>query len=642
MATASCTFGGLATYNNGWASKSFSTSTSQYGVPAFGIVNSTYRAIVIKFTTPTFASSATNKKITISVPLSRTSAGTDFFRWRIYSSSTDFSGTSTSNLNNGTYITDNTGNVSTTTSYASKSFTASSESFQSNTTYYMWIYSDTPNGTSTIGYVAHHSTYGLISVSMSYDEVTATHYRPTVSLSTDIYGYYSGFYGGAYLSVSSSSLYPFIYVGNSSSGTYYRKATSGKSVYIEADKSSTSKTIYVTRTDIDLGAEANLSLTSSQYRSYSVPRYACSVYCHSSSPTLFSGSSGTFSPSYNGSDYSNVVLTGLASSESSTVGNVGASWTNYGPTLNGKEWYGIYTNYDKDVTYYLGGSSSYKAEGTSTLYGITGETNVTVEEPSSTMCDSDNTYNFIGWTTSSSSTTVKYNTLAEVVSSVSGKPTVYGIFKKNASTSTELVYYYRGNSYKRSVNKTISSDESYYYGKGSFAGGEETCTYGTVNTDCAVSGWDFIGFTDDPNVQSSTSSAEDLFNAGATTIYGTYSKTESMTYYPQNGEESGAVSVINYRYGAEGNVTENIPEEPILSNPSYTQVGWAKSSTTSVYNTWDSLWNAGTRTVYAVWKLSGGMWYGVDDEWKLLTLYYGVNDTWVPLSIKYGVSDNWK
>ena len=159
---------------------------------------------------------------------------------------------------------------STSTSYTFKTITTDTADFQASTTYYIWLWSNTPTG-STVGYYGSStSAGGTISVSLVYDEVSYTYYKPTVKLSG-----YSGFYGGATLYVSNSSTCPYIYVGNSASGTYWRKATSGTSISIDADTSSTSKTVYVVRVSADAGS--SFTYSGSVYTKFDVPRYACAV-----------------------------------------------------------------------------------------------------------------------------------------------------------------------------------------------------------------------------------------------------------------------------------------------------------------------------------------------------------------------------
>lgn len=647
MGSVACTFDGYTTYYGGYLPKSFTTKNN-YGMQVFGTSNGVYRALIIKFTTPAFNATYQNKKITINVPLWRTSAGTDTFGLRIFTNAPSFSQSSNVELEK-TYFVWNLYDIDNSNSYQMRSFTTSAADFQPNTTYYAWLYSGTPSSASITGCAGHHADTGYISVSMSYDEPTAKFYKPT---DIDLYGY-SGFYGGAKLQMGSNANYPYIYIWTGAGDdlnttmTFKLGASSGKIVSVEADKTSTEKYAVITRSDTYLGESVNLSLGAIEYGAYTIPRYACQVYCNSSTPTIFTGSSGSFSPSYEGGKYDEVYFEGLASSVSSSDGNVSASWANNGAKLNGKEWYGVYTAY-KCMTYYLGYDQPYEQKGSVILYGTSSETGMTIDEPSDTKCQSDDTYAFMGWTNGAFSTIAAYSTLQEAASSAAKPSTVYGVYKKDSFSVTETVNYYVGvKDQLRSTTKFVNIDASCYYGKGKYDGGDENVTYEYIDTTCPKNGWIFIGFTTDPNVQSSESSAEDLFNAGATTIYGTYYKDESMKYYYQNGKSPGEAyttpSVRNYRYGI-GDVTTKIPSEPSLEKSGYKQLGWTNSKNSSVYSKWIDLWNNETREVYAVWELTGGMWFGINGEWKFLTLYYGDgnNNKWTPFIIKYGDNNRWK
>jgi hypothetical protein len=251
-----------------------------------------------------------------------------------------------------------------------------------------------------------------------------------------------------------------------------------------------------------------------------------------------------------------------------------------------------------------------------------------------------------GWSVSSSSTSVSY-TSAETAFKA-GYTYIYGVYKKSGSTSSAgTYYYYRGNSTQNSVTKSQVTADAYYYGKGSYTGGGTTYSYGSVTTSCAVTGenWEHIGFASSQSTQSSSSSATTLFDAGYTTIYGTYKKGESMTYYPQNGDGASSVSVTNYRYGT-GQVTSNIPSEPKISNNNLSLLGWASSSESTDPVTWASLWNGGTRTVYAIWETIienlGNVYVGVNNEWKKAKVFFGLNNVWQDGTTKIGANNDWK
>ena len=138
-----------------------------------------------------------------------------------------------------------------------------------------------------------------------------------------------------------------------------------------------------------------------------------------------------------------------------------------------------------------------------------------------------------------------------------------------------------------------------------------------------------------------------MFDAGYTTIYGTYTKSESITYHPENGGASGTKSVTNYRYG-KGSVTTDIPDEPTLSYDGYSFVNW-KTASDDTPLSWSEQWNNGVRTVYAVWKKDGNVYFGIVDgdveRWVLCATYYGAKVDgvlqWVPCEFKVG-DGGWK
>lgn len=643
---------------------------------------------------------------------------------------------------------------------------------------------------------------------------------------------YSGYYGGCTIQINTSSSYPYIYVGSAMSGTYYKKASSGSTFTIDADTTSTSKTIYIIRSSTDMGSSTSLSFTSGPL-AYEVPRFAMRLYIGSSNDVItWTSTSGYVDTS--SISWDTGVLLGYSTQSSwtgdmSTYMEYGSLHCNNGPTFNGKTLYALLSINGK-MTYYRGSSASETTSMTYYTYGTGSNTDPEVDEPSATTCRSDSTYSFMGWSSSAYSTSAEYSTLQEAASD--GYTTVYGVYEKAAGTSNSTVYYYRGSSTKYSITKTISYDTGYYYGRGYQTGGDETYSYGTpstacvsdstysfqgwatsssstsiystdaattfaagyttiygvfkkdstssasrvyyyrgsramntvvktttvgesyyygtgtkqegatsysygdidttcatddtytfkgwtgdsssqtveytsaasafdtyttiygiytkdstssdetyyyyrgnntknsvakttttsglciygtgqssggettvswgaINTSCAVSGWTFLGFAANTNTQSSTSSAIDLFEGGNTTVYGTYSKTESMTYYPENGDESGTVSTTNYLYGT-GSTTNNYPVEPSLSKAQHTLAGWATTSESETYSTWSALWDDGERTVYAIWnKEEGNVYYGINGVWKMAKIYYGVNGVWAPASAQYGINNVW-
>lgn len=279
---------------------------------------------------------------------------------------------------------------------------------------------------------------------------------------------------------------------------------------------------------------------------------------------------------------------------------------------------------------YYYGTGRHSGGGTSTSYGSM-----------TTTCASDSSYSLVGWATSSNTTSTSYSSANSAFNA--GYNTIYGVYRKNGSSSNSNVYYYRGDGTRNTVTKTTTTTDAYYYGTGSHSGGTSSNSYGSVNTACAVSGWTYLGFASNSTTTSSSSSATSLWNSGYTTIYGTYSKTESMTYYPQNGSPSSSVSTTNYRYGT-GSVTNNRPSEPSLVYAEHTFQGWGTSSTDETPEPWDALWDAGNRTVYAIWleDYVYNVYFGLNGEWKRCKVYFGNGGQWKEALTYYGVNGSWK
>lgn len=282
------------------------------------------------------------------------------------------------------------------------------------------------------------------------------------------------------------------------------------------------------------------------------------------------------------------------------------------------------------ATAYYYGTGRHSGGGTSTSYGSM-----------TTTCASDSSYSLVGWATSSNTTSTSYSSANSAFNA--GYNTIYGVYRKNGSSSNSNVYYYRGDGTRNTVTKTTTTTDAYYYGTGSHSGGTSSNSYGSVNTACAVSGWTYLGFASNSTTTSSSSSATSLWNSGYTTIYGTYSKTESMTYYPQNGSPSSSVSTTNYRYGT-GSVTNNRPSEPSLVYAEHTFQGWGTSSTDETPEPWDALWDAGNRTVYAIWleDYVYNVYFGLNGEWKRCKVYFGNGGQWKEALTYYGTNGSWK
>lgn len=635
MASSACTFNGCNNYNNGWAQGKVLNNNSRLGSLCLGLCsNGSWRYYVCSFTTPDVSpiSSVTVRipmvgdyaaTITPNCAISKvgptwaaspgTAAGADP-EW--------YNAVDNNNLivNKSLSVTVKAASSSATNgNYQYVDFTLSC-SLARKTTYYFWM---GMGGWNTI-YYRHDNT---MSCTVSVGQSDPSFYAPSVSLSGN-----SGFYGGATLYVSNHSSYPIIYIGNSSSGPFWRKATSGTSAKLDADTSSTSKTIYVVRSNIDVGTYL---ASASTCTTFSVPRFACTIYNMSSSGTVYSGNSGSIGISYSG-----LTLQGLATSSGTTSVSYSANWSN-GTNLNGKTWYAVYSQ-NSTITYYRGSSSSNSVTSTRYGYGTGSYTSWSVSEPTRT-CLSNSSYSFQGWSTSSSSTSTSYSSLA--AARIGGYTTLYGVYKLNASSTDSTKYYYRGSSAKQSVTQTQSVSAGYYYGTGSHTGRNTTYSYGSISTSClSNSNYSLIGWTTGSGT--STSYGADLsglysaWQAGNDTVYGVYKWNYNITYNSQNPSGSGISSATRYYYYT-GSASGNWPTEPSLTYKYHTLLGWSTSSSGSP-NTWASLTRSGTKTLYAIWKTNNQIYYGINGAWKLCNVYYGVNGVWKPISIiKFGSGGNW-
>lgn len=178
MAKIDCVFSGYTYYNaNNWARKSF-TNTNGYGYPGFGRSPAgNNRCIVLRFVTPSLSDAYTDRKLSIKIPLARSSAagnGSDVFRYRVTTEPPTFSETSGSQITFPTsYICSGSQTISLQTAlngYSVKTINTGVADFESDSTYYIWLWSDTPfSYTSNLeGYFGNHSDVGLISVGMEY------------------------------------------------------------------------------------------------------------------------------------------------------------------------------------------------------------------------------------------------------------------------------------------------------------------------------------------------------------------------------------------------------------------------------------------------------------------------------------------
>lgn len=349
--------------------------------------------------------------------------------------------------------------------------------------------------------------------------------------------------------------------------------------------------------------------------------------------------------------YSGYIFDGFTKDRSSFVATYDGQWS---AELEGKSsLYGTYhtnRNTERETgTYYRGTNTRNTVQITITkaqkLYNSSGASQTNGSDSYSvgnmnTSCLADSQATLQGWSVNSGSSIVNYNNATDAFEA--GYNTIYGVYKRAGYYAEDVCYYYRGTNTRYETDKSTYINPITYYGTGrTSGGGQGETTYGTVNTACAIAGWTYLGFSSSSSATSGSSSAESLFNKGYNTIYGTYSQEQTMTYYPQNGEGTGRATTTNNRYGT-GQITNNRPKEPSLSYDNHTFQGWSTTSAGST-STWNSLWDQGYRSVYAIWITDYiyNVYYGQSNSWKKCRVYYGRNGVWEDATAYVGRSGGW-
>ena len=475
MATLSCTVNGFNNFTSSntsgvWGSTSWYSPTAVIdNDPCFGKFyyggNYKYRALVIKITTPTYPNGAHTRKLTISVPLRRTSQGTDNWHCAISTTAPSFTNRASAQIPS-TWVTTWNDQITTSSTWATKTFGTANFEFQSNTTYYLWLYSDTPTGNYTTGFFCNNYGAGNITVSTSYSTRTSnTNYcLPT---NPTLYGY-QGYYHGAYVEIDENTDYPRCFVGTSPTGTFYRKSltatTEGRQRFsVDPDTSSTTKTYYIVRMTEDyytsLGKPSNMSAPPTAYQvSYQCPRYACQIYCHALEPTICTNLGG-----YSLAKFDGMTAKGLSTTETGTSVDLSFDWTANGVTLNGGTFYRIYTG-TKSSTFYCGGSTARTASTDITFYGkdstLVGNTTFS----GNTTCESDTMYSLIGWTELPDSYVADYTDLGSAIADGS---TIYGVYEREYGITIGMYSLYPDSEdcYKTYLQDTYAR---YYFGTGDY------------------------------------------------------------------------------------------------------------------------------------------------------------------------------
>lgn len=638
-------FGGSNWYSSSYQSSSTNLTTEQAGLGR--TTGDVYRATVLKFTTPsTFKSGITNKKLTVRFSArsnSSTATNSGTFYYRISKTGPSFTTASAQFPAAGASgVFAGTTSITFTTSYKRFEITTSAHDFTANTTYYMWLISEPPKG-GAMGYVQNNTTSRIELDFECTDTITYT--------KINAYGlaHHNGFYSGAKVAIKDTD-------GNlfTSGYAYCNWAGRGSSFYAQKvennsnwsrfqygfalDANTTTTTNY--RTLYAFYAPQSLGNPITYYpkgfiTTYNVPRFACNIYCGTSTPTLFvSTSSTTATPSA----VSGYTCTGVTSSATGTMPTLTSPIT-LNANRDGGTYYAIYTQ-SSEMYYYRGTATEYSTDVSKILYG-TGRTTWSVTEPTKT-CLADSNYSFVGWAANSNKTGINGTLLVDCAKN--GFKRVYGVYEKAGgviSSSLASLSLALGSS-SVYVPKTVTATDAYIYGTGLRDGGITTTTYGDVDTTCTSnSSATLIGWnTYSTSYQVQYSNYKQGFEAGHSHLYGIYALEENITYYGVDAADVKVLTTTNYYHGG-GHNTNNIPEEPSLTKTNWKLAGWGTTSTDITPDTWATLWNNGTRTVYAIWVPDNHIYFG-NSSWKKPKIYYGVNGIWKPAVVRTGVNSTWK
>lgn len=475
MATASCTVNKFRSYNNGWTGW-HTPSTKVLGAYCFGKFTSgssnIYRRLVISITTPSYPATAdSSRSLTINIPLWRTSSGTD--KWYCAITTTDGTTVPT------TWVSSQS--ITSSSTYAVKTFTTGKFAFKSNTTYYLWLYSDTPTGNSTVGCYSNNYGVGNISVSTTYTTSTSTtdFIKPT---NVRLYGHV-GSYSGCQIIIDRNDSYPYIYVGNSTTGKYYLRTSvteTDEGSIFKIDPSTSARTLYITRCKTKKD-NAAFNLSSTYYLYYQPPLYACQIYCNSDTPLIFD------SKSESGNSYvvDGLTAKGLTTSPTSTTPEIsitsGLAWSTNGTKLEGKTWYMLYDS-TKSYTLYCGGPTAHTLSGNRRHYGM-GDIEVSSCKLDGTTtisdimdlpaCESNSAFDLLyclveeenaNYSDANSNSVASY--IDHKAAFHSSSDTLYTIYKKTPPESVNITHYYLTDSVE-TMTQSVEYELS-CHGKGAY------------------------------------------------------------------------------------------------------------------------------------------------------------------------------
>ena len=621
----------------------------------------TYRTMVIKFTTPSSLKTTTNKKISFRFTARSTSTAeqTGTFYYRIKTSGPSFTTNSpqfpaadASGVFSGTTSITFNGNAA-----KEYTITTGAHNFATNTTYYMWLLSEVPSN-NAIGYISHDAD-NPIEVNFQVTD-TVTYTKPGWAGMAAPNGFYSGLKVAACDDSETFFKSGYLYCNwTGRFGSFYRKEIAYNENYLrfnygislDADTTSTQKTLYYFYSPVDLGNPVNY-YPAWFVDEYIAARYACFVYDRSSKYIL-----------YNSRDHANITLDstppsgytfkGLATSPTSTGSSVNLplSWSS---SVDGKLYYCIY-NKPINLTYYRGSSTAETATGTSIIYG-TGQLTTSALKHSADylVCASDSTYEFKGFAKNPTSAAVLYNSLSEAAMDTT---TAYGVYSKDFEGMNKSGLLQTGGPAK-TWSFTQSEGTNTYYGEGEFAS-NSTLNW---NADVSYNGnipYTSISPTGDANIGGTNYYEQDTVltmlqkaNDGDT-IKIEYQGTDDLIYLDEDGAEFARVPLtilVNSLTGRDGVYIDMLDGKPIAYTPSsnYKFLGW--------YDTYGDKLNFDYNSYFADWRINDSLirrvspkleiandiYYGKNGEWKKAKIYKGINGQWVPLLMRYGKNSEWK
>lgn len=536
----------MATYNSlkptqvkkGYGSNSW-TSVSSGGTYAFGRSGTGHWVTILQFKVPTGVSNITG--ITLYVN-SYSTVGNGYTTQAKLNSATPNNATTTTPaqwLNHTalststTYTGQNYSSNGSTLKTVSYTFSSGLSSLTAGKTFFIWIYGTSASSYSEGKYTSASPYINITYSTGSTTPTTPTVVTPSVTRSTTYRGFYSTSQNYAFRSSTAGYVY-----AKTSSESAYQKMTQSKTTSVTVsfpqDTSTTSlyKTYYGTVVTNDYSSSTYSGSLS--HTTFYVPRFAFQAY--SGSPTAFEIDSYNYATPKPEQIPVGYTFQGWATSSSSyTVDYSGASWS---PDYDGRVRYAVFkkTTAAASVTLNNQGTTTTASKETATyLYG-TGST--TPGSSSYTNCTnpSRSGYDFLGWSTSSSSTSATYDNAQEALDAgYSG--TLYAVFRKDFPGTEVTLNANGGQSNYTTAEKIITP--IYLYGNGNSTGGN-TAYYPSSSVIPTRSGCDFLGWSTSPSATYvSYDSTIEALDAGYTgTLYAVWEQNGGVRIYTSSTSSS--------------------------------------------------------------------------------------------------------